>query len=294
MGGHHHHHHHHHAGTQNNILLAFFLNFVFAIIELVGGIYTNSVSILSDAVHDLGDSFSLLTAYILERFSRKNADKKFTYGYRRFSILGALINGMILIISSLFILGESVERVMSPEPVNAMGMIPLAILGIAVNSFAAWRLSKGEGLNSRMVMMHLIEDILGWASVLVVAVILLFKPWYILDSILSILISLIVLRGVYQSMKKVGAIFLQMFPDELEMDQLIKKIKEIPEVLDVHQVKGWSVDESSFSLSFHVSVASETQMSEVDRIKQSIKALLASQNVTDASIEFESSDFKCG
>ena len=280
------HNHSHHHGSKN-ILVAFFLNAGFAVIELIGGYLTNSVAIYSDALHDFGDSLALLFSYFAEKLSHKDADRKFTFGYRRFSILSALINGMILLIGSIFVIYEASQRIMSPEKVSPEGMLGLAILGIAVNSFAAFRLSKDDGMNTKMVMFHLLEDLLGWVAVLIVSVILLFKPWYILDSILSILISLVILRGVYKNLIKVGLIFLQKFPDELEFEQLKKEIMDFDLVYDIHAVKGWSIDDSTYYLRFHVLVPEETKIGTVDSLKIKVKEILKTYNVTYSTIEFE-------
>lgn len=280
------HNHSHHHGSKN-ILVAFFLNAGFAVIELIGGYLTNSVAIYSDALHDFGDSLALLFSYFAEKLSHKDADKKFTFGYRRFSILSALINGMILLLGSIFVIYEASQRIMSPEKVSPEGMLGLAILGIAVNSFAAFRLSKDDGMNTKMVMFHLLEDLLGWVAVLIVSVILLFKPWYILDSILSILISLVILRGVYKNLIKVGLIFLQKFPDELEFEQLKKEIMDFDLVYDIHAVKGWSIDDSTYYLRFHVLVPEETKIGTVDSLKIKVKEILKTYNVTYSTIEFE-------
>ena len=276
----------HHHGSKN-ILVAFFLNAGFAVIELIGGYLTNSVAIYSDALHDFGDSLALLFSYFAEKLSHKDADKKFTFGYRRFSILSALINGMILLLGSIFVIYEASQRIMSPEKVSPEGMLGLAILGIAVNSFAAFRLSKDDGMNTKMVMFHLLEDLLGWVAVLIVSVILLFKPWYILDSILSILISLVILRGVYKNLIKVGLIFLQKFSDELEFEQLKKEIMDFDLVYDIHAVKGWSIDDSTYYLRFHVLVPEETKIGTVDSLKIKVKEILKTYNVTYSTIEFE-------
>ncbi len=295
MSEHHHphHHHHHHHGQEGNLWLAFFLNFFFAIIELVGGYFTNSVAIMSDALHDFGDSLALLFSVFAERLSHKDPDQKFTFGYKRFSVLSAFINGIILLTGSLFVIYESISRIFSPQEVIPEGMVGLAILGLAVNGFAAFRLSKNEGLNSKMVMYHLLEDILGWIAVLVVSVVLLFKPWFILDSILSILISFIILKGVYRTLKEVGLIFLQRFPDNLEFEKLKNEILRIEKISDVHAVKGWSLDDNHFYLRFHVQLPGDTTINEVDSIKVKIKSCLKKYKVEDSTIEFESSHSIC-
>jgi cobalt-zinc-cadmium efflux system protein len=289
--GHHHHHHHHHGSK--NILIAFFLNFTFAIIEFIGGFLTNSVAIYSDALHDLGDSLALLFAYFAEKFGEKEPDEKYTYGYKRFSVLSALINGIILISGSLFVIMESIERISSPQPVEPKGMLLLALLGVAVNGFAAFRLSKDEGINQRMVMLHLLEDILGWIAVLIVSIILLFKPWYILDSILSILISIVILRGVYKNFMSIGQIFLQSFPESIDIKTILTKIRGLDLVIDVHCLKGWSIDESHATLSLHVVVPDNKTIKELDELKILIKKILEDSNIKYSSIEFESESYNC-
>ncbi len=286
------HHHHHHSGS-GNILIAFALNASFAVIEFIGGYLTNSVAIYSDAIHDLGDSLALLFAYFSEKMGNKAPDEKYTYGYKRFSVISALVNGVILLTGSLFVIMESVERISNPQMVKPEGMLALAILGIAVNGVAAYRLSKDDGLNQRMVMLHLLEDILGWIAVLVVSIVLLFKPWFILDSILSIVISVVILRGVYKNLMGVGEILLQKFPKHLDLEKIYGLIKEINTVNDVHGVQGFSVDEANISLSFHVSVSGDLKMTEIDQIKNKIKHILNDHHIKFSSIEFESEGYDC-
>lgn len=273
--------------------MAFFLNAIFAIIELIGGYYTNSVAIISDALHDFGDSLALLFSYFAEKISKKEADDKFTFGYRRFSILSAFINGMILLGGSFFVIYEAVGRILNPEVVKPEGMLGLAILGIIVNAVAAYRLSKDDGLNTKMVMYHLLEDLLGWVAVLIVSVILIFRPWYQLDSILSILISLVILRGVYKNLLKVGMIFLQKFPDELELAKIKDKILQLDLVNDIHAIKGWSIDDETYYLRFHIRVPEETIIRDIDLLKEKIKSILMKHGVKYSTIEFEAVGYNC-
>ena len=282
------HDHNHHGSDGKNILSAFFLNAGFSVVELIGGYLTNSVAIYSDALHDLGDSIALLFAYFAEKISRKEDDSKFTFGYRRFSVLSALVNGGILLLGSLYVIYEAVSRIADPQPVYAEGMLVLAVFGVAVNSYAAYRLSKSEGLNPKMVMYHLLEDVLGWVSVFIVSFVLLFKSWFILDSILSILISLVILRGVYKNVLKAGLIFLQKFPDGLELVKIKGKLEEFDLVKGVHAFKGWSIDDSTYYLRFHVLVPADTTIRDVDLLKGKIKDLLRESSVHYSTIEFES------
>jgi len=293
MGHHHHHHcnhHHHHNDGSKNILMAFFLNAIFSVIEFIGGYLTNSVAIYSDALHDLGDSLALLFSYFAEKLSHKKADQYFTFGYQRFSVLAGLINGLILLFGSIFVLYEAVQRLQSPEPVHVQGMILLALLGILVNGFAAFRLSKNEGINSKMVMYHMLEDLLGWVAVLVVSIVLLFKPWYVLDSLLSILIALIILKGVGSNLLNVGKIILQKFPDRLEREKIIQTISQFELVENVHLLQGWSLDDSKFNLTLHIKVAPHATIRELDKLRKQIESFLKQEHVIYSTIQFEGED----
>ena len=179
--GHHHHLHHHHGGSGSNLLFAFAMNLFFAIVELVGGIFTGSVAILSDALHDFGDSISLGVAWRLQKLSEKGRDTSFSYGYKRFSLLGALLISLILLVGSVFVIIAAIERLSVPGEPKAGGMLVLAIFGLAVNGLAAFRLKGSSSLNERAVMLHLMEDVLGWAAVLVVSIVMLFVNAPILD-----------------------------------------------------------------------------------------------------------------
>ncbi len=289
MSGHNHHHHHHHhaSGGSKNILIAFILNASFAVIELIGGYFTNSVAIYSDALHDFGDSLALLFSYFAEKISQKESDRKYTFGYRRFSMLSAIINGVILIGGSIFVIYEAVSRLYDPQELKPEGMIGLAVLGIAVNAIAAFRLSKDDGMNAKMVMYHLLEDLFGWVAVLAVSIILLFKPWYFLDSVLSILISLVILKGVIGNFKKVSVIFLQKFPESLDRDKIKSDLLRELAISDVHAFKGWSVDDSNFYLRFHVQVPGDTTVAEIDVMRKKIKNYLKELGVKFSTVEFE-------
>jgi len=274
----------------NSILIAFALNAGFSVVEFIGGYYTNSVAITSDALHDLGDSLALLFSYFAEKFSLKKSDEKFTHGYRRFSLLAALLNGMILLSGSIYVLVDSIQRLQHPEAVYAPGMIGLALLGILVNTVAALKLREDTGLNSKMISLHLLEDVMSWVAVLIVSIILLFRPWYILDSILSILISLIILKGVYKNLMNIGLIFLQRFPDGLVIEEIRQAISQFSNVEDVHLIKGWSIDESKFNMSLHIRVGLETSIAELDALRRQIEDYLRLKDVLEVTIQFEGCD----
>lgn len=280
-------HSHQNANSNTNILTAFFLNAGFAILELFGGMLTNSMAIYSDALHDLGDSLSLLFSYFASKWSEKEADEKFTFGYKRYSIIAALVNGLILFGGSSYVVYEAVQRLVNPEPIESQGMVVISLVGIAVNGFAAYRLSKNAGLNSKMIMYHLLEDLLGWIAVLIVSIVLLFKPWYILDSVLSILISAVIIRGVLINLYETGKILMQAFPDKINQEEMTRELHKLQHVDNVHFIQGWSVDDSNFNVTLHVRVSPEMKVKEIDLLRVQIQRILSERNVLFSTIQFE-------
>jgi cobalt-zinc-cadmium efflux system protein len=244
----------HSHDASGNIKAAFFLNLAFTLLEIIGGIWTNSLAILSDSIHDLGDSLSLGLAWYLDRFSKKGMDQKFSYGYRRFSLLGALINAIILIIGSLFILVKAIPRLIDPEPSNAQGMILFSIVGILANGLAFIRLKDAKTLNAKVIAWHLIEDVLGWVAVLVVSIALLFSDIQILDPILSILITLYVSYNVIANLKKTLAFFMQAVPESINISDIDRRLQIIEKVRSTHYTHIWSLDGEHNVLTTHVVV----------------------------------------
>jgi cobalt-zinc-cadmium efflux system protein len=279
-------HNHTHAQT-DNIRAAFFLNLGFTLFEIVGGIYTNSLAILSDALHDLGDSFSLGMSWFLEKHSHKASDGKYSYGYRRFSLLAALINTVILITGSLFILSEAIPRLLDPQPSNAGGMALLAVIGIAVNGLAALRVRGGQSLNAQLVAWHLLEDVLGWIAVLIVSISLAFTDLYILDPLLSILISLYVLYNVLRSLRKTIALFLQAVPEAINLPEVEHTLLAIPQVQSVHHTHIWSLDGEHHVLTTHLVVDPDATKEDLIRIKQAAAGIAAGMSLAHATIELE-------
>lgn len=288
--GHEGHHHHHHTG---NIKVAFWLNLVFCILEFAGGLFTNSVAILSDALHDLGDSFSLGLAWYFQKLSQRKRDKLFSYGYKRFSLLGALINALILLIGSVFIIREAIPRMLHPESSNAQGMIIFALIGIAVNGAAVLRLKKGTSINERVISLHLIEDVLGWVAVLIAAVVMLFVDVPVLDPILSLLITGYVLYNVFKNLKDSLTILLQAVPMDINEEELKKKLLSIPHILDAHDIHLWTLDGSYNILSIHIVLEDQTDLNQAEQIKSQARAILNDLHVHHITIETESPSQVC-
>ena len=301
MGAHHSHnrkHTHSHGNSSGSASsrmgMAFFLNLGFAIIELVGGLYTNSLAILSDAFHDMGDALAIAMAWYLEKKSRQGSTLEFSYGYRRLSVLGAMITGLILMCGSGIILARAIPRLFNPEPTNVQGMILLAILGLAVNGFAAFRMSKGTSLNEKMILWHLLEDVMGWIAIFVGSIVMLFYDLPILDPIMAIGIAIWVLWNVFNNLKTTFNVFLQATPSDVQIETVTTKIKQTPKVKSVHHLHLWSMDGDHHILTTHLVVEDSTTKDDVHQLKIDLKNLLMKEfHITEATIEVEWPNQSC-
>lgn len=284
---HHHGHDHAHHTSAKNIKAAFFLNLVFTLLEIIGGFYVNSVSILSDALHDMGDSLSLGLSWYLHNKSKQEADAKFTFGYGRFSLLGALINSVILIVGSCFVVYEAVNRLFHPEAADAKGMLYFALLGIAVNGYAAYKLMGDKSMNERVVSWHLIEDVLGWVAVLIVSVVMLFAdvPW--LDPALSLGITLFIVYNVVGRLKETLFIMLQGVPADVDTDAIKTEILKLPNVTGMHHVNVWSLEGEHHVYTAHVKTQGITTFAEMLEVKRGVKNILKKHPFTHYTIEVE-------
>lgn len=283
----HHNHHSHHSKSSSRIGWAFFLNVSFTIIEFIGGWLTNSTAIMADAVHDLGDSLSIGSAWLLDRLGNKQANSDYTYGYRRLSLLGALINGLVLIAGSVWVLITAIPRLYDPVMPHIEGMLALAVLGVAVNGFAAYRLSQGSTLNERVLNWHLLEDVLGWIAVLIVAAIMPFVNWPILDPLLSIGFTLFILANVLRNLWATGRLFFQAVPDAPLLNKVRESLLAVDAVDSVHHLHLWSLDGEQHVLSAHIRVAPLVDLDDYSRVKARISDALAALKLAHTTIEIE-------
>ncbi|TMP89008.1 cation transporter [Pseudoalteromonas ruthenica] len=288
-----HHHDHSHDIASERIGWAFFLNLGFTIIEFIGGWLTNSTAIMADAVHDLGDSLSIGSAWLLNKFSNKGANQHFTYGYRRLSLFGAFINSVVLVVGSVWVLVLSVPRLFDPVMPVTEGMLALAILGIAVNGYAAVKLSSGKSLNEKVLNWHLLEDVLGWGAVLVVAIVLMFVDWPILDPILSICFTVFILINVVRNLVQTVRLFLQGAPDKKTQTKLTKVLIEPQEISTAHHVHYWSLDGEHHVLTAHLCLAQELNAEQVIALKQRLADNLAEYDLAHTTLEFEYPQEQC-
>ncbi len=285
-----------HKHPQNNtrhISLAFFLNLAFTIIEIIGGFLTNSIAIFSDALHDLGDTISLSVAWYLQKISNRGRDKHYTYGYKRYSLLGAIFISVMLIVGAFFIIKESAERLFSPDEVNAQGMMFLAILGIVVNGIAVLRLRKGTSLNEKAVYLHMLEDVLGWIAVLVVSIVMIFINAPVLDPLLSLGITFWVLFNVYKNLKKTFRILLQEVPDSVNVERVEKELRKIDGVKSVHDLHIWSLDGENNIITMHAVIDDKSTDEDQQMLKKAIRNICNRLNLQHATIEFETEGEEC-
>ena len=285
--------HHHTDSPEGNIKVAFFLNLAFSIIELIGGVLTNSVAILSDALHDLGDSLSLGVAWYFARIARKKSTSNYSYGFKRFSVLGALINSIVLVTGSIFILFEAIPRLIDPVNPETEGMIYFAIGGVIVNGLAAWKLSHGKTINEKAVYLHLLEDVLGWIAVLIGAVIMHFIYLHIIDPILSVIIAVIILSNIYKNLRESFNIILQATPSNLDISKIHDVFHQLDEVESFHDCHAWTMDGEYHVLSVHLVLKENQSLDRLKAIKRGLKQQLADLRINHTTIEFEIINEEC-
>ncbi len=289
--GHHHHHGHYSTSAEKNISIVFFLNLAFVVIEIIGGIITNSIAILSDAVHDIGDCLSLGISWVMQKRSSKSRDDRYSYGYKRYSLLGSLFLSGVLCVSSVFVLMKAVGRLRAPEAVDAQGMLWLAVAGIIVNGAAAFKVKGGHSLNERSVYLHIMEDVLGWAAVLTAGIVMMFIDFPALDPILSIMISIWVLYNVLKNTGDVFKVLLQAVPEGIDMNELTSRVGGIIGVESIHDLHVWSMDGESHVMTLH---AVCSRSSDRQAIRDAINEISKDYGIIHTTVEFEDEGFVCG
>ncbi len=274
--------------TEKSIFLAFMLNLAFSIFEFFGGIFTGSVAIISDAIHDIGDALSIGVSFFLETKSKKQPDEKYTFGYARYSVIGSVITTLILLFGSMMVIYNAILRIINPAEINYNGMIIFAIIGVLIN-FVATRLTReSESLNQRAVNLHMLEDVLGWAVVLVGAIVMRFTHFYIIDPIMSIGVAIFILVSAIRNLKEVLALFLEKTPKNVDITELREHICELEGVLDVHHIHLWSMDGHNNYATMHVVVDDDFH-----DVKERIREELREHGFGHATLELEVAGEHC-
>ena len=269
--------------TEKNILVAFILNISFSIFEFLGGFFTNSVAILSDSIHDLGDAISIGISYFMERKSKKAADNKYTYGYVRYSVLGGVITTTILLVGSILVIIGAIKRLFNPVEVNYHGMIIFAIVGVVLNFIAAYVTREGDSINQKSVNLHMLEDVLGWIVVLIGAIIMNFTNIRILDSIMSIGVALFIFINAFKNLRVVLDLFLEKTPNDIDIEELKKHLLKIKGVEDIHHIHVWSIDGYNNCATMHIVSKSKS----IKKVKNDIREELEEHHICHAILETE-------
>lgn len=309
--------HTHSHSTQDGLTLAFWLNLFFSIIELIGGILTNSTAIIADAFHDFMDAFAIAVAVILEKISNKERTQKFTYGYRRFSLLSAIGISVILLVGAILMAVAALRSFLNPEAVNGIGMLWLALLGIGVNGFAVIKIKNsnghthsqtdnyadnhhqhehghgsGENYNSRAIMLHLMEDLLGWVAVLVGAVIISFTHWYWIDGVLAMGIAGFIGYNATRNLINTVTVMLQSVPAHIDTEKLIEELYKVDGVVDIHDFHVWSVDGQYNIGSLHV-VVNNIEDGQYNRTITDLTQIITQYHIHHPTIQLETADAEC-
>lgn len=269
--------------TQKNILIAFLLNLCFSVFEFFGGIVTGSVAIVSDSLHDLGDALSIGISFILEKKSKKKANNSFTYGYARFSVLGGVITTSILLAGSVIVIVGAVRRLFHPVTIHYEKMIIFAVIGVILNSAAAFITRRGDSINQKSVNLHMLEDVLGWIAVLIGAIVMKFTSIDILDPLLSIGISIFILINAVKNMKEILDLFLEKTPDNINIDELKSHLLQIDGIDDVHHIHIWSIDGFNNYATMHL----VSQSDNIKELKDTVRAELEEYNICHCVLETE-------
>ena len=288
-----HNHHHNEHNSEHWIWTAFILNLVFAIIEFIWWSLTNSIAIISDSIHDFWDSLAIWLAYIFEKISKKKANEKYNYWYARYSILWALITVIILIVWSVFIIKNAIERFYDPKEINSVWMLILAVIWLTINWYAAWKTAKWEWLNEKAITLHLLEDVFGWAAVLIWAILIYFFERNFIDSILSIWICIFILFNACILLKWIINIFLEKTPEWISYEKLIKEIKKLNGIQDAHHMHVWTLNWEKNYLTIHALIDKKLETRDIINLKKEMKELLKKEWIDHSVIEFEWEDENC-
>ena len=282
------------AKREKRVKFAAFLNFIFTIVELIGGFWTNSLAILSDALHDFGDSIALLVSWLFERGAKKSPDTKYTFGYQRLSLFSALFSAAILVGGSIIIIFQAIPRLFNLEPVNAFGMVEIAIIGVVFNGIGFFTLKKGNSLNEKVLSWHLLEDVLGWVAILIGGIIVYFWQFYLIDPIMTIALTVFILYNVVKNLKEALSILLQGVPRHINLEAVRQDIKTIKGVLGIHDIHIWSLEGETDIFTAHVVLDSKILENQSEQIRQTIKNKLLANHIEHSTIELESRDHCIG
>ena len=277
--------HHHHKKAGKNLAFVFFMNLTFNIIVIAGGIATNSMAILADCIHDMSDTISIAIAWLLEKVSQKDSSDSYSYGYQRFSILGAVITSIFVIVMAFVILSEAIPRLFNPEGVDAGGMLIVAIIGLIFKSISVWKLHDGETFNEKAILFHQLGDVFEWLTILILSIILIFwdgAPY--LDPFISIGIALWLIFNLGRNLYKSLQVLLQKTPDNFDVDEFKTSILAIEGINAIDDFHIWSLDGIDSVMTLKVAADNGHNQ---ENIKKEIYIISNRYHVVDITIEFD-------
>ena len=252
--------------SSKNMTIAFLLNFSFAIIEFIFGLLFHSSAVLADAIHDTGDALAIGLSTLFEKISTKKEDREYTLGYKRYSLLGALLTSVILLVGSILVIVENIPKLFAPEKVNYDGMLVWGIVAIVVNTAASRVVSHGHSHNESILSLHFLEDILGWIAVIVVSLILRFTDWYFLDPLLSLVIAGFILSKALPKFWENIQIFLDHVPSDVDLSQLYQEIAVLENVRAITQLNVWTTDGLEKFAMLHICLENPNLLAETQAV----------------------------
>ena len=280
--------------TGFRLLITLMLNFIIPVIQLIGGVYANSMALISDATHNFSDFIAVLISYVGYRVGQRGASVRHTFGYWRAEIMAALLNVAILVGASVYIVYEASQRLFNPETVTGLVVVWIAGVGVIGNGFSAWLLHKDarHSLNIRGAFLHMVGDLLTSVAVVVGGMVLIFKPWYWLDPVLSLLIVYFILKNCWGILKEAGGILMNATPTGIDIEEVKETLEQISGVCGVHYLHAWNLSSSSIAFSCHI-VVSDQPVSQTETLARTIRETLLNRfGIDHPVLQFETS--QCG
>ena len=270
--------------TKHAVWIAFFLNLSYAIVEFIAGGIFGSSAVLADSVHDLGDAIAIGISAFLESISNREEDSHYTLGYKRFSLLGAMVTAVILMTGSVLVILENITKLFHPQPVNDEGILWLGIIAVSINVLASLVIRKGQTKNESILSLHFLEDTLGWVAVILMAIVLRFTDWYILDPLLSLVISFFILSKAIPRFWSTLKIFLDAVPEGVDIQQVKSDLEQLDHVASINQLNLWTMDGLEKNAIVHVCLKKVEHM---EVCKEAIRAMLKDYGFQNITIEVD-------
>lgn len=282
----------HNHDAEKGIKTAFFLNMVFVLVEFFGGLITNSFAVISDAIHDFGDCIAIGCAWFFERRSKKQPDDKYTYGYRRYSLVSAAITSLILVFGSAVVIFGAVERFREPTEIHGLGMMLLAVLGIIINGAAVVKTSKGHGANEKTIKLHLLEDVFSWVAILVGGLFVYFLKWNFVDVIISVVIAVYLLIQSIIELVEVCEILLEKVPEDFSVSDYKNSLLSIEGVSDIHHLHIWTFEGEKIMATIHIRIPDDADMQYYKRVKEDVERLSRELGIDHLTVQLDVGECK--